>query len=148
MKEILIIIASISTGLIGHVQEIVKWNFSAKKMADKTYEIHLTPTVEPPWHIYSQSSPEGGVLPTTISFNKNPVVIIEGKTKEIGKIISKYEEVFDVTVKYLEGRVDFVQKVKLRRKVKTNISGKIQYMACNAEQCTPPQEVSFSVTLQ
>jgi hypothetical protein len=44
----------ISTGFISQAQDAVKWNFTAKKIADKTYEIHLIPSVQSPWHIYSR----------------------------------------------------------------------------------------------
>lgn len=73
---------------------------------------------------------------------------IEGKTKEVGKIVSKYEEMFEVTVKYFEGKVDFVQIVKLKVDVKTNMSGSVEFMACNNEQCLPPKTVLFNVALQ
>src|SRR6187401_2259336 len=138
MKTIFLFASTIVIGLISRSQDIVQWNFSVKNIADKTYEILLTPTLQNLWHIYSQTSPEGGAIPTKISFNKNPLLSIEGKTKEIGKIISKYEEVFEITVKYFEGSVDFVQLVKLKNKIKTNISGTIEFMACNNEQCTSP----------
>jgi len=148
MKTIFLFASTIVIGLISRSQDIVQWNFSVKNIADKTYEIHLTPTLQNLWHIYSQTSPEGGAIPTKISFNKNPLLSIEGKTKEIGKIISKYEEVFEITVKYFEGSVDFVQLVKLKNKIKTNISGTIEFMACNNEQCTSPKTVPFIVKLE
>lgn len=136
------------TWLAAQNSEVVKWTYVSKKIADKTYEVHLTPNVQSPWHIYSQTSPEGGAIPTKIVFNKNPLVTVDGKTKEVGKIISKYEDVFEVTVKYFEGKADFVQIVKLKANAKTNISGSIEYMACNDEQCTPPQKVNFNIALQ
>lgn len=148
MKGIGLILLLLVYGLAGKTQDIVQWNFSAKKIIDKAYEIHLTPTIKSPWHIYSQTSPEGGALPTAIVFNKNPLVSIDGKTKEVGKVVSKYEDVFGVTVKYFEGKVDFVQTVKLKSNAKTNISGSIEFMACNNEQCLPPKKVQFSVLLQ
>ena len=43
-----------------HAQDPVKWNFTAKKIADKTYELHMTASVESPWSIYSQQTPDGG----------------------------------------------------------------------------------------
>lgn len=148
MKRIIVLLAILGISASSNGQDVVKWNFTVKKIADKTYEIHLTPTVQNPWHIYSQTSPEGGAIPTKISFGKNPLVSIEGKTKEVGKIKSKYEEVFELTVKYFEGKADFVQTVKLKANVKTNISGSIDFMACNEEQCTPPKTVQFSVKLE
>ncbi len=89
----------------------VKWDYSAKKISDKMYEVRITANVSEPWHIYSQTSPEGGALPTKISFIKNPLIVIDGKTKEKGKMINKYEEVFGVDVKYFNGTVDFLQVV-------------------------------------
>lgn len=146
-KAILTVIGILGLHL-AHAQNVVNWAFSAKKIADKTYEIHFTPTVQNPWHIYSQTSPEGGALPTVFSFNKNPLVILDGKVKEVGRIVSKFEEVFEVTVKYFEGKADFVQVVKLKSAVKTNLNGSVEFMACNDEQCLPPQIVNFSIPIQ
>lgn len=123
----------------------VSWSFTSKKIADKTYEIHLTATIASPWHMYSQSSPDGGPLPTKISFTKNPLVTIDGKTKEVGKMETKHEEVFDVDVKQYSNKVDFVQVVKLKSNVKTNITGNVEFMACDENQCLPPKTVPFTV---
>lgn len=129
-------------------QQPVNWQCSAKKIGEKIYEIHLTPTVQAPWHIYSQHSPAGGPEPTSFVFNKNPLAVLEGKTKETGKIVSKYEEVFDITVKYFEGKIDFVQVVRLKAGMKTAVSGTVTFMACNDEQCLPPVTLPFSIKLE
>ena len=125
----------------------VSWSFSAKKIADKTYEVHLTATIASPWHMYSQSSPDGGPLPTKIEFAKNPLATLDGKTKEVGKMETKFEDVFGVNVKQYGGKVDFVQVVKLKSNVKTNISGSVEFMACDESQCLPPKTVPFSIAL-
>lgn len=127
--------------------DVVQWNFSAKKITGKTYKIHLTPTIQSPWHIYSQDSPEGGALPTEIRFSKNPLLTFDGEVKEVGKVVSKYGEVFDVNVKYFEGSADFVQTVILKASAKTSVTGSIQYMVCNDEQCLPPKTIRFSVVI-
>ena len=129
-------------------QSPVSWNYSAKKLTDKSYEIHITATVSSPWHIYSQYTPEGGPLPTMITFNKNPLVSFEGKAKETGNLVKKYEEVFEVDVKYFDGKVDFVQVVKLKSNVKTNVNGTVEFMVCNDTQCLPPSTIPFSISLQ
>ena len=47
----------------------------AKKIADKTYEVHLTAIIENGWHTFSQTQPKEAIaLPTKISFNENPLV--------------------------------------------------------------------------
>lgn len=128
-------------------QSPVSWNFTSKKTGDKEYEIHITASVNNPWHIYSQNTPDGGPLPTKISFNKNPLISVEGKIDELGKLIKKYEDVFGVDVKYFDGNVEFTQKIKVKANVKTSINGTVIFMVCNDEQCLPPTNKSFSIEL-
>lgn len=146
-KNYLLAMLCMALPIIVMAQSPVKWSFTSKKTGDKNYEIHLTATVNNPWHIYSQKTPDGGPLPTKISFNKNPLVKLEGEAKETGKIITKFEEVFEVNVKYFDGSASFVQTVKLKSNVKTSISGTIEFMACNDEQCLPPATVPFTISL-
>ena len=129
-------------------QNPVSWTFTAKKIADKTYEIKISAAPQSPWHIYSQHTPDDGPMPTKIKFNTNPVLKLEGSVKESGELKEKYEEVFDIKVKYFKGNVDFTQLVKLKSEVKTNISGTVEFMACDDEQCLTPTSVSFNVLLQ
>lgn len=126
----------------------VTWSFSAKKLAGNKFELHLTATPPAGWHIYSQNTPDGGPLPTEFTFNANPLVTIAGKPKEIGKAVQYYDKNFKVNVTYLEGKVDFVQQVTLKGRVKTNITGKVESMICNDNRCLPPSTENFSIALQ
>ena len=147
MQKIILLAFTLFTAGFINAQGPVNWSFTAKKTGDKMYEIHLTASVSSPWHIYSQKTPEGGPVPTKISFNKNPLLKIEGEAAEKGKLVTKFEEVFDIDTKYFDGNVSFVQKVKVKANVKTNITGTIEFMACNEQQCMPPAEKSFSILL-
>lgn len=125
----------------------VNWKFSSKKVADNTYDIYLTASVDESWHIYSQFTPDGGPTPTTFIFKKNPLVVFDGAAKEDGKLKVKYEELFGVDIKYFKGNVIFTQRVKVKSNIKTNVTGELKYMACNEEKCLPPQTVNFSIKL-
>ena len=138
----------LGVGLLSSAQNVVNWKFSSKKIADKTYEVHLIATVDEPWHIYSQSTPKGGPLPTTISFAKNPLILPQGKIKEVGEMEIYRDQTFDVDVYAYGEKVDFVQTVKLKSNVKTNISGSVQFMACTKEQCLTPQKLNFNLKLE
>lgn len=136
----------ISVAAFAQSNKEVKWSFSAKKIADKTYEVHLTATVNGDWHIYAQQVGVDGPIPTSFSFAKNPLIALDGKVKEIGKLIKKNEEVWGGEVRYYEKSVDFVQVVKIKGG-KTNVAGKVEYMVCNEEKCLPPAETTFSVAI-
>ena len=128
-------------------QDPAKWNFTAKKIADKTYEVHLTATIDNGWHTYSQTTPANGPFPTKIIFTKNPLLLLSGKPKEVGKLQQRYEDVFGVNVKYFSNKVDFVQIVKLKTNVKTRISGTVDFMVCTDERCLPPNTIPFEIVI-
>jgi thiol:disulfide interchange protein DsbD len=147
MRQIAFLCLWLTAGFVSFGQSPVKWNYSATKKDKQTYEVKITASINPGWHLYSQNTPDGGPLPTKISFNKNPLLVMDGDTKEVGKMVTKHEEVFGVDTKYYADKVEFVQTVKLKGKAKTNASGKLEFMVCNDQQCLPPTTVSFSVTL-
>ncbi len=125
----------------------VTWTVSSKKLKDKTYEIHLTATINKGWHIYSQFTPEGGPVPTSINFTKNPLFDLDGKAKESGKLEQRHEEIFGVDVKQFSNKVDFIQVLKLKSPVKTSANISVEYMVCNDRQCLPPVTKKFSIAL-
>ena len=147
MKKIIFVILVLLITTATRAQGPVEWTWSAKKIGDKLYEVHLVAKVDDSWHIYSQESPQGGPLPTSISFVKNPLLQLQGKPKEEGDMEIYHEEVFGVDVYAYTDKVEFVQLVKLKAPVKTIVQGSLEYMACTNQQCLPPATVKFSVTL-
>lgn len=125
----------------------ITWTYTAKKVAGDKYELHIT--AQPPvgWHVYSQTTPDGGPVPTAFTFNKNPLVTLQGKVKEAGKIVTYYDKNFKVNVKYFDGKAEFVQVISVKGKVKTNITGEIESMICNDRTCMPPTSEKFAIAL-
>jgi len=134
--------------LFAQIQNPVEWSASSKKISDKVYEVHLTANIDKGWHIYSQTTPEGGPIPTSLTFTKNPLLTVEGKPKEIGKMEKHHEPLFGVDVKQFSNTVDFVQLVKLKAPVKTSVNVAVEFMVCNDKECLPPVTKKFSVALK
>lgn len=134
----------------GQAQDLppVKWSFQAEQVSPQTYKVLLTATMERPWCIYSQDTPEGGPLPTTITFHPNPLVLPQGSTREIGTRQRKQDSTFGVEVYYYCHKVTFEQQVRLRSNVTTALSGTVEYMACDDTRCLPPQTVAFTIPLE
>lgn len=146
MKRLVSMVAALLLTAASMAQP-VQWNNTVKKTGPNTYEVHLTATVQSPWHLYSQHTPAGGPLPTEISFSKSPVLVLDGPVKESGTLVKKREEAFGIDVMYFNDRVDFVQTITTKAKVKTNISGTIRYMVCNDRECLPPKSISFQLPI-
>ena len=150
MKKIVIagFLLLFSNFLFAQIQNPVEWSITSKKISDKTYEVHLTANIDNSWHIYSQTTPEGGPVPTSITFTKNPLIHLEGKTKEVGKMEKHVEPLFgNIDVKQYSNKVDFVQLVTLKAPVKTSVNVAVEFMVCNDKQCLPPTTKKFSVSL-
>lgn len=148
MKFLILIITALVTAISGFAQSPVKWSFDSKKTGDDAYELSLTAAIEDDWHVYSQTTPKGGPVPTAINFAKNPLVIIDGDAKETGKIEQHFEPLFGVEVKQFSGKVTFTQLVKLKAKVKVAINGSVTFMTCNDRECMPPATQKFSIPLK
>ena len=130
----------------GGSNDAVSWNYSAKKVAADTYEVHMTATVKAGWHIYAQAGGDGPVY-TSFSFTKSPLFALTGPVKEVGKKVSVFEKAFNSKVNYYENTVDFVQTVKLKASVKTKLVGKVSFMTCNDHECLPPSDLDFAVPI-
>ena len=147
MRSLFLTLCVISA-IVTEAQDPYSWKFKAKKIGDKTYEVHFTAKVDQPWHIYSQETPEGGPVPTKFTLKKNPLLIVTGKVKEVGEPHRRREEVFGIDVVYYEDSVDFVQTVTLKANVKVSLGGNIEFMICNDHECMPPATIPFSIPLQ
>ena len=141
----------ISTVTLAHAQVLnpVQWSFSSKKVADKTYEIHLTANIQSGWHLYSQTQPADAIsIPTEILFNVNPLLSLDGKAKETGKMEVYKDTRLGISANQYKDQVDFVQKVKLKVNTKTNISGTVEYQTCDDKKCLPPKKMTFNLALK
>jgi thiol:disulfide interchange protein DsbD len=124
----------------------VIWTYSAKKIADKTYELHITATIDGNWHLYAQDAGEGPE-PTTIAFTANPLITFDGNVKEVGKMEKSYDKNFNSVLKYYAKKVDFVQKIKVRTDIATAVKGTVTFMVCNDRKCLPPRDVPFTINI-
>lgn len=126
----------------------VSWSFSSRKLSANSYEVRLSAKLDEDWHIYSQSTPDGGPIPTNISFMKNPLVTLSGGVKEVGKMEQHFEPLFGVDVKQFSGKVDFVQNVTVAGNAKTTLLGTVEFMVCNDHECLPPSKQKFTIELK
>ena len=138
----------ISFGAFAQQQSPVAWTFNSKKISEGLYEVQLVATIQSGWHLYSQNQPAEAIAqPTSFNFNKNPLLTFDGKVKEVGKLEKFRDPKLDVAANQYSEKVVFVQKVKLKGKAKTNVSGKLEYQTCDDEKCLPPKTVNFSIGL-
>lgn len=126
----------------------VKWSTSTERVNDSDFELVLTADIESGWHLYSQKVPEGGPIPTTISFTEVPESFQLLGSPEEGEGHEEYDNVFEMDIKYFETRAVFKQRVRVLTDEKTSVVGVVEFMVCDDANCLPPTEVDISFEIQ
>lgn len=144
---IISLITAFSMSVNGQVLEPVKWHFTINKTETELYKIVGTATIDKGWHLYAQYLPEGNIsIPTTFTFNAVDGVEFVGKVEELSKVIEQDDPIAEVPTRYFANEAVFVQMVKITNRDAV-ITGFVEFMACNDEQCIPPAEHEFTLSL-
>jgi len=147
-KYLLLVLSIVAISFVkAQVKDPVSWTYAAKKKTDNTYDLVITASLPKPWHIYSQNSGADGPIPTTITFNTNPLIVKEGKVVETGKLVKFFDKNFNTNVLYYSDKVVFTQGIKLKTKAKTVVTGNVEFMVCDDEKCLPPTKKTFTIKL-
>src|SRR5215204_1492104 len=92
----------------------ISWTFNSKKISDNVYEVQMVANIQNGWHLYSQTQPKDAIaIPTAFSFTNNPLIELDGKIKEIGKVEKFSDKELGVSANQYSKQVVFSQKVKL-----------------------------------
>lgn len=146
MKRLNLLLLTLFVMVIGakaQMMEPVTWTTDLKMLSDNEAEIVFNGKIDGGWHVYSTNIPDGGPVKTTFNVDKIQGAELVGKLGFRGKQIENYDKLFDMKLSYFENSVTFVQKIKITGAT-YDVSGYLEYGACNDENCLPPTPVDFS----
>lgn len=129
--------------IIAQIQEPVLFKTEFKSTSENEAEIVFTGDIESGWHVYSTDLPSGGPISATFNIDQIKGLELVGKLTPQGKEIENFDKMFEMNVRYFEGKAVFIQKLKITGAT-YSIEGYMEYGACNDENCLPPTAVSFS----
>lgn len=138
-----LLMAILCLPVLAQMQDPVQFKTEWKAISDNEAEIVFTGTIEHGWHVYSTDLEEGG--PTSATFNIDQIKGAElvGKLTPKGNELDMMDPVFGMQVRFFEGTAVFVQKIKLTGG-DYNITGYLNYGACDDQNCMPPTNVEFT----
>ncbi len=138
-----LLMAILCLPVLAQMQDPVQFKTEWKAISDNEAEIVFTGTIERGWHVYSTDLEEGG--PTSATFNIDQIKGAElvGKLTPKGNELDMMDPVFGMQVRFFEGTAIFVQKIKLTGG-DYNITGYLNYGACDDQNCMPPTNVEFT----
>ena len=145
MKKIVsfLMLSFIAIASFAQFQEPVTWNVKFEKLSDTEAEISFVGQIERGWHVYSTDLGDGGPISATFNVDKIVGAKADGTLKPVGKEVSAFDKMFSMQVRYFEKRAQFVQKLTLEGGP-YEVTGYLEYGACNDENCLPPTPVEFS----
>lgn len=153
MRYLLLLLTTIlfSTTLFSQtLLDPVKWKATIEKETDDTYILYFEATLDKGWHLYSQNEADGDEIaptPTEFTYNNTPEsYALIGKTIE-PKGIEKYDNIFEMDVKYFEDKVIFSQKIKRIDNTLEQIKAEVFFSVCDDEKCLAPETVEFDINL-
>lgn len=126
----------------------VDWKITIKKISDGQYEILGEASPNSGWHVYSAFLPENTAIPTSIHINPTAGVKLLGTITEKPAPEIHYDESFKAELKWHKKKATFAQKIEVTQPGKVNVTGYVEYMACNDETCMPPDQIEFNFTVE
>lgn len=138
-----IVLFLLCSPLFAQIQEPVKFKTEWKDLPDGMAEIIFNATINNGWHVYSTDLPEGGPIATTFNTDRMEGLELVGTLTPVGKEVDKFDQMFQMKVRFFEKSATFRQKLKING-AKYHIEGYLEYGACNDENCLPPTAVNFT----
>lgn len=144
LKSLLIVgaLAATGTAQAQMIEDPTTWKYEVKKKSATEYQLIFHLNIKPGWHIWSvKPGGDGYQIAPSFTFDKNGAYQLQGEVGEKGKATTTTMEGITGKVKYLSGKIDYIQNVKMTGSGK--ITGKHTYQVCNDKMCLPPKDKSF-----
>lgn len=135
-------------GANAQVLKPVKWSTEVEKISDTEYVLVYKADIEDHWHLYSQTLPEGGALPTEFGYDSIKQIDnykLLGKAFE-SESITKFDKVFAMDLTYFDNKATFAQKIELLNPNFNEIVSEVSFQACDDARCIYEfEEVTFNI---
>ena len=144
MKKTLSVLVLLVASVCAMAQMADPVHFTSKMtmLGGDEAQIEFSAKIDNGWHVYSTGLGNDGPISATFNASKMDGVKTVGGLTHKGKEISQFDNVFGMKLRYFEGSLTFIQKIKFT-KPQYSINCYLEYGACNDETCMPPTSVDF-----
>ena len=135
----------LTCGLTAQFASPITWAFSQEHVENDEFNLIITATAEENWNVYSQFTPEGGPIPTTLSWTAGDHYELIGRAEETGHKKDAFDDMFETQVIKFLSDEPFVMTQRVRIKDYSQpVELLFEYMCCDDEQCLPPTEEDYT----
>ena len=113
----------------------IRWITSIDQISKDVVVLQFDATIEEKWHLYSLKEFNDGPLPTEFTFVFDSLKIqLDGKTTSVTPKTA-FDEIFQIDLPFFDQTAQFRQQFKLLDANANEISGEINYQACDDRIC-------------
>lgn len=122
----------------------VKWEIKLEDSDSSVKTLLFSAKLDNGWHLYDMNLPEGGPISTSFNYETLKGVKTIGSPIPSKKATTVYDEQFEMNLSWYAHEVSFTQKLEITNPKAFKVEGYVEFMACNDENCLPPDKESFS----
>lgn len=122
----------------------VKWKIKLEDSDSSVKTLLFSAKLDNGWHLYDMNLPEGGPISTSFNYEMLKGAKTVGSPVPSKKATTVYDEQFEMNLSWYAHEVSFTQKLEITNPKAFKVEGYVEFMACNDENCLPPDKESFS----
>lgn len=122
----------------------VKWEIRLEDSDSSVKTLLFSAKLDNGWHLYDMNLPEGGPISTSFNYETLKGAKTVGSPVPSKKATTVYDEQFEMNLSWYAHEVSFTQKLEITNPKAFKVEGYVEFMACNDENCLPPDKESFS----
>ncbi len=146
MKKFLCLWLLTLVACLGQAQILtpVKWKIKLDDSESVEKTLTFTATIDNGWHLYDMNLPEGGPVSTSFAFETIKGAKLIGEPIASKEATTVFDEQFNMNLRWFAKNVSFTQKIEVTDPKGLKLEGYVEFMACNDENCLPPEKEEFS----
>ncbi len=142
---LLIFLSLIAKLTIAQIHEPISWSHEIKMTSKTTANVIHRANIENSWHLYGMNLPAGGPKSTIFVYETLINTKLDGPIIAKSNLIEVFDSNFNMNLSWYADEATFIQKIIFPENEKINISGYVEFMACDDTQCLPPDRDEFSL---
>lgn len=146
MKKITLLFWMLCIAMVSSAQilEPIKWEVRLNDLSANQKELVFRAMIDAGWHLYGTNLPEGGPISTSFTVTQINGGEVAEEVKANVEPIEKHDALFDMRLTYFEKEVIFTLPINVTDAASFGVSGEVEFMACDDQNCLPPSTVEFS----
>lgn len=130
-------------------QAPIKWRMTVKMAGETEGTLTLKAIVEPGWHLYGTTLPDGGPKPTSFVVSSAGGVTFTSSLKPSREPLKVQDKMFGMNLNWWDSTITFTQNFKLANpQDKPQIKAQVTFMGCNDQTCLPPKTETLTYTFK